>query len=346
MRAMILAGGMSTRLYPLTKSVPKPLVPIAGEPNTAHTLRYLRSHGITEVAINVHYLAEQIHERLGDGSAYGVELTYLHEAKLMGSAGAVSQMRNFFSSDKPFVVIGCDSVTDIDLGSVIAFHRERRALASIALVHADDVTQYGVVVLDSSGKISRFQEKPKRGDELSHLVNTGIYVFEPGIFSHIPSGEFCDFGKNVFPSLQASGAKFYGIEASGAYWADIGTLPEYRRATVDVLTGKASVIDAIHARGVAETAYVAPSATLVGDVHVGAGARVGANAKIVGPSVIGDDVVIGDGARVERSIIWDRSNVGARSSVIDSIVGTDFDVEIETELRNAVVANESELALR
>jgi len=345
MRAMILAGGMSTRLYPLTKSVPKPLVPIAGEPNTAHTLRYLRSHGITEVAINVHYLAEQIEDRLGDGSAYGVELTYLREPKLMGSAGALSQMRGFFDGDEPFVVIGCDGVTDIDLSRVLAFHRERRALASIALVHCDDVTQYGVVILDERGKIVRFQEKPALGDELSHLVNTGIYVFEPEIFSYIPSGEFCDFGKNVFPSLHAAGANFYGIEASGAYWADIGTLPEYRRATVDVLTGKASVVDAVHARGVAESAYVAPSARLVGDIHVGHGARIGANATVIGPTVIGDDVVVGDDVRIERSIVWDRSRLGARSRIVDSIIGTDYEVEIGLELRDAVVANEAELAL-
>ena len=193
---MILAGGLSTRLYPLTRTVPKPLVPIAGEPNSAHVLRYLRSFGIEDVAMNVHYFAEAIKARFGDGSEYGVRLRYLDEPVLLGSAGAVKQMESFF--DETFVVVGCDDLTNAKLDELVAFHRERGALATIGLVEADDVTEYGVVVLDERAKIVEFQEKPKKGTERSHLVNTGIYIFEPAIFERIPSGEFFDFGKNVF----------------------------------------------------------------------------------------------------------------------------------------------------
>src|SRR4051812_48042000 len=131
MKAMILAGGMSTRLYPLTRSVPKPLVPVAGEPITAQILRYLHSFGITDVAINLHYHADQIRERFGDGSEFGIRLQYLYEEKLLGSAGAVKQMENFFRDDD-FVVIGCDDLTDLDLSRVYRFHKERKALATIA----------------------------------------------------------------------------------------------------------------------------------------------------------------------------------------------------------------------
>ena len=198
MKAMILAGGMSTRLYPLTKQVPKPLVPIAGEPNSAHVMRYLRSFGIEEVAINVHYLADKIVDAFGDGSQYGLKLHYLHEEKLLGSAGAVKQMEDFLRDDT-FVVVGCDGLTDLPLDRLAAFHKERDALATIALVLEEDVSQYGVVVADARGHIVEFQEKPAKGTERSHLVNTGIYIFEPEILDRIPAGRFYDFGNDVFP---------------------------------------------------------------------------------------------------------------------------------------------------
>jgi NDP-sugar pyrophosphorylase family protein len=226
---MILAGGLSTRLYPLTKTVPKALVPIAGEPIAAHVARYLRSFGIDEIAINVHYHAEQIEARLGTGAEFGVTFHYLREPVLLGSAGAVKQMEGFFN--QTFVVIGCDVLTDIGLDRLVAFHRQRGATATIGLVEADDVSQYGVVVVDEDGKIGEFQEKPAPGTERSHLVNTAVYVFEPEVFSRIPEGEFYDFGKQVFPEMLRDAVAFYGLAMPGAYWCDVGTLPEYRRGT-------------------------------------------------------------------------------------------------------------------
>ena len=240
MRAMILAGGLSTRLYPLTKRVPKPLVPVAGEPNAVHLMRYLKQYGYDEIAINVHYLADAIVQRLGDGSAFGVRLEYLHEDVLLGSAGAVKQMEAFLSGG-PFVVVGCDDLTDLPLDELTAFHEKNRALATIGLVERDEVEHYGVVVTEPGGKIVGFQEKPPRGTEASKLVNTGIYAFSPEIFAHIPAGEFYDFGKNVFPALQTAGAPFFGFDARGAYWCDIGTIPEYRKATRDVLEGRFAI---------------------------------------------------------------------------------------------------------
>lgn len=324
MKAMILAGGMSTRLYPLTKQVPKPLVPVAGEPNAVHLIRYLKSYGIEKIAINVHYLADMIVDALGDGSAYGVQLEYLHEKVLLGSAGAVEQVK-YFLSDAPFVVVGCDDLTDIPLDKLLAFHQEKKAIATIGLVEREEVDQYGVVVTEPDGKISGFQEKPPKGSERSKLVNTGIYAFTPEIFDHIPSGVFWDFGKNVFPSLQESHAAFYGYDARSAYWCDIGTPGEYRRATADVL------------RGVFKLPGHAP---ITSDVWIGKNARVAKDATIVGPSVIGDGVDVASGARVERSIIWQGSSVGERAVLRDAIVGMNYRVEAGATLDGAIVANE------
>ncbi|MBV9262737.1 MAG: nucleotidyltransferase family protein, partial [Candidatus Eremiobacteraeota bacterium] len=236
MKAMILAGGLSTRLYPLTKMVPKPLVPVAGAPNAVHLLRYLKAYGFDDVAINVHYLADDIVAALGDGSQFGVKLQYSYEPELLGSAGGVKKIESFFD-DEPFLVIGCDEVTDMRLDRLFDFRRERGAIATIGLVECAEVDQYGVVVLDDAGKIVGFQEKPAKGTERSRLANTGVYAFSPEIFRHIPPGEFYDFGNQVFPSLQAAAERFYGFSADGAYWADIGTPKEYRRASYDVIRG-------------------------------------------------------------------------------------------------------------
>jgi len=344
-KAMILAGGMSTRLYPLTKEVPKPLVPIAGEPNSGHLLRYLRSFGIEDVAINVHYLADKIVEHFGDGSAYGVKLHYLHEPVLLGSAGGVKQMEDFLRDDT-FVVIGCDEITDMRLDALLAFHKKREAVATIGLVHADDVTHYGVVVLDEGGRIVDFQEKPAKGTERSNLVNTGVYVFEPSIFDRIPAGEFWDFGKNVFPELQREGAPFFGMHMAGAYWRDIGTPGEYRLATRDVLEGKVRLLGNARVRGIPSDAILGNDVRVEGDVRVGSRARLGEGARVIGPAVIGDDVIVGAGAVVEDSIVWDRARIGSGARVVDSIVGIDYEIAPGALVEGAIVANEPESALR
>ncbi|HEY0798971.1 MAG TPA: NDP-sugar synthase [Candidatus Baltobacteraceae bacterium] len=338
MKAMILAGGLSTRLYPLTRQVPKALVPIAGEPNCGHVMRYLRSFGIEDVAINIHYHADAVRSALGDGSPYGVHLNYLFEEQLLGSAGAVGQMKSFF--DETFVVVGCDDLTDLNLEALVAFHRERQALATIALVWAGDVTQYGAVVVDETGRIVEFQEKPPAGTEKSNLVNTGIYVFEPEIFKYIERNEFVDFGKNVFPQLQQEKAAFYGLHMQGAYWCDIGTPGEYRRATNDVLSGRVRLLGNARASGVPANAILGDDVRIEGDVRVGERARIGNGVRIAGPSVLGDDVVIGENAEISGSIVWDKTRIGPRAKLVDSIVGINYEIAADTTLEGKIVANE------
>jgi NDP-sugar pyrophosphorylase family protein len=335
---MILAGGMSTRLYPLTRSVPKPLVPVAGEPMTAHVLRWLKSFGYDEIAINVHYLADSIRATFGDGSAFGVKLTYLDEPQLMGSAGSLKSLEHFFN-DGPFVVVGCDDLTDANLESLVNFHHKRNALATIGLVEAQEVDQYGVVITADDGRIVEFQEKPPKGTERSKLVNTGIYVFDPKIFSYIPADTFYDFGKQVFPTLREADADFFGFRLTGAYWCDIGTPSEYIRATRDVLAGRVH-LRGTRTRGIADDAVLGNDVRIEGDVRVGAGVVLGARARIIGPSVIGDRVVIGDDAVLERAILWDGARIGARARVSDAVVGISYDVPADTSLADAIVANE------
>jgi NDP-sugar pyrophosphorylase family protein len=336
---MILAGGLSTRLYPLTREVPKPLVPIAGGPNAGHIMRYLRSFGIEEIAINVHYLADKIVEAFGDGSDFGVKLTYLHEEKLLGSAGAIKQVEEFLSDDT-FVIIGCDELTDMRLDALVAFHKTREALATIALVHHDDVSQYGVVIVDAEGRVQDFQEKPAPGTERSNLVNTGVYVFEPAILERIPAGAFWDFGKNVFPELLRDGERFYALNMKDAYWRDIGTPGEYRQATRDVLEGRVRLLGNARVRGFPPDASLGNDVRIEGDVRIGARATLGDGARVIGPAVIGDGVAVGAGATVENSIVWDGASIGQGAHVSDSIVGLNFTIFPDQALDGAIVANE------
>ena len=335
---MILAGGLSTRLYPLTKAVPKPLVPVAGAPNAAHLIRYLKSYGFDEIAINVHYLADAIVATLGDGSRFGVKLHYSYEPELMGSAGGVKKIEEYFG-DEDFIVIGCDEVTDLRLDSILEFHRDRQATATIGLVPREDVEQYGVVVLGERGKIVGFQEKPAKGTELSKLANTGVYIFSPEIFAHIPANEFHDFGKQVFPALQTAGEPFYGFEAQGAYWADIGTPGEYRRASYDVLRGVIT-IPGTPATGVDPSAKIGSDVRIEGPVRLCAGARVGDGVTIVGPSIVGEGAAIEPGARLERAILWEGAQIGTGAHLEDTVVGANYVVLPGAKIENALVATD------
>lgn len=335
---MILAGGLSTRLYPLTKQVPKPLVPIVGEPNAVHLIRYLAQYGIRDIAINVHYLAEAITRRLGDGSAFGVRLEYLHEDELLGSAGAVKQMEGYLCRE-PFVVVGCDDLTDLRLDQLLAFHYAQQAIATIGLVERESVEHYGVVVCDESGKIIGFQEKPAPGTQRSNLVNTGIYAFSPEIFTRMEPRAFLDFGKDVFPALQADGARFFGFDARDAYWCDIGTLQEYRRATRDVLEGRFA-LSGTRATGTEPSARISPDVRIDGAVRIGARVQIASGVSILGPSAIDDDVRIDANATIERSILWPGAHIGANARLCESIVGIEYAVAPQSVLDGAVVAND------
>jgi NDP-sugar pyrophosphorylase family protein len=308
---MILAGGLSTRLQPLTNDVPKPLVPVLDRPVVGHVIDYLRRFEVDDLIVNVHYHADAVERFIGDGSEFGVRMTYLREAKLLGSAGAVKQVEDQFQST--FVVIGCDDVTDVDLKAALEFHRTRRAEATIVLHEAEDVTQFGVVITGPDGRITDFQEKPAGGTERSHLANTGIYIFEPSVLARIPAATFYDFGKQVFPEMLGSEARFFGVRQRG-YWCDIGTPAEYRRAHFDALAGR---IRLTPGRG----------AVVRDGVLFGSGAAVDESARVEAPVSIGADCAIGAGAVVKSSILWRGVRVGAGARVINAVLADNVVVE-------------------
>jgi mannose-1-phosphate guanylyltransferase/mannose-1-phosphate guanylyltransferase/phosphomannomutase len=160
MKAMILAAGVGERMRPLTDHLPKPLLPIANRPLMGYVLEHLSCHGFTEVVANLHYRADDIRTQLGDGSAYGVSLSYSYEEELCGSAGGLKRCEEMFGDDD-FLVTGADDLTDMDLTALLAAHREVGAVASIGLVEVEKTEEFGIVVTDEAGRIQYFVEKPK-----------------------------------------------------------------------------------------------------------------------------------------------------------------------------------------
>ena len=228
---MILAAGKGTRLYPMTETLAKPMVPIGGRPVLEHTVRWLRDHGVRRLAVNLHHCPESVRDHFGDGSRFGVEICYSEEPELLGTAGGVKRIEGFF--EDPFLVVYGDVLTDLDVGALAAFHRSAgdAAHATLALDQRPEVAQGGVVELGRDHRIRRFVEKPRRGEICSPWVNSGVMVLDRALLARIPAGRFSDFGREILPAWLADGVPLYGWPLpAGTFLVDVGTAESYARA--------------------------------------------------------------------------------------------------------------------
>jgi len=341
LKAMILAAGLGTRLRPLTNVVSKPMVRMAGRPCIEHAVRLLKKYGVAEIIVNLHYMPEIIREHFGDGSAFGVQISYSIEKELMGTAGGFKRVEDFFG-DAPALIISGDALTDINLGEFFRFHQKSKGIATLALKRVADATQYGVVVCEKE-QIVQFQEKPKQEEAISNLANTGIYLFEPEIFQYIPEGTFYDFGKQLFPELLAKGKKMCGY-AMREYWCDVGDLNIYREAHYDMLTGVVEVeLPGKRFEGgiwLGERVSVHPDAVLVGPILLGNNCSVQEGAKIYGPAILGDNAIVGMNAVVKRSILWNDVIIEDEAEIADSIVADGGIIPGGILLKNEVLEKE------
>lgn len=237
MKAVVMAGGIGSRLRPLTIGRPKPMVPFLGKPVLAHILNLLKEHHIYEVVLTVRYLAEQIQDYFGDGSHLGMQLSYALEERPLGTAGSVKNAQPYLEGSKTILVMSGDIITDIDLANLLLFHRQKRALASLALKQISNPRQYGLVTTDRHGRVSNYVEKPNDDLAVPGLINTGIYVLETKLLDLLEPGVAYDFSYDLFPRLLTQRARLYGW-ATDNYWCDVGTLQSYMKATADGLTGK------------------------------------------------------------------------------------------------------------
>ena len=316
MRAVIMAGGSGSRLRPLTCDLPKPMVPVLNRPVMHYTVDLLKKHGIQEIAVTLAYLPRAIKDYFEDGADFGVRLQYFVEETPLGTAGSVKNAAGFLPGT--FVVISGDALTDLDISQAVAFHKERGSQATLVLHRQQIPLEYGVVITDNEGRITRFLEKPSWGEVFSDTVNTGIYILEPAVLDYFEEGRQFDFSKDLFPRLLEDGVPMYG-HISDSYWCDIGDLRSYRQAQFDVLEGKVSVnIDGEQLRPgiwVAEDCTLARDAELISPVYMGRGCTLAKGAKIGPLTVLNDYCRIEEGASLKRAVVWRDASVGRGAEI-------------------------------
>jgi mannose-1-phosphate guanylyltransferase/mannose-1-phosphate guanylyltransferase/phosphomannomutase len=331
MRAMILAAGLGTRLRPITHAIPKPMAPVLNRPVMEHIVRLLASHGFGEAIANLHWFPETIEGHFGDGSAFGLELSYSREEQLLGTSGGVRNAAGFLGDS--FLVISGDALTDIDLRAMREFHEAHDGVATLATKRVADTSQFGVAITGADGRIQGFQEKPDPAEALSDLANCGIYMFRSSVFDFFPApgrskaagpGDpdgFADWAMDVFPALLESDAAFYSYEID-AYWNDIGNLDELRQGNFDALRGEVEVDPG--APEVGEGIHAASSLDGVevkGPALIGAGVELGLGARIEGPAIVGDGCRIGSGALVCDSILLAGAEISSEAMLVGAIAG-------------------------
>jgi NDP-sugar pyrophosphorylase family protein len=225
-------------MRPLTRETPKCLLPLGGRPLMAHILELLKRHGFQEVFINLHWHAAAIQESIGDGRSFGLGIHYLQEEKLSGTAGPIRKLAADLGSDR-FLVMNGDNFTDLDLTSLIAFHRNAVAELTVALHRENpaDLPEKSVVQTDWDGRITSFVEKPDPAELFSEWSSGGVYVFEPALIPCIPERRSYDIGHDLIPSLLRDGRRVFGFKTD-FYLVDIGTPQAYARAEDDLVAGR------------------------------------------------------------------------------------------------------------
>ncbi|MFQ3678392.1 MAG: nucleotidyltransferase family protein, partial [Fimbriimonadaceae bacterium] len=209
MKAVVMAGGEGSRLRPITANRPKPLVPICNRPIMEHILELLKRHGIQDVVSTLHYMADEIQNYFGDGADFDVSMSYSIEDTPLGTAGSVKKAESLIGNDT-FLIISGDALTDCDLSKAIAFHKAKKAVATLILYHVPNPLEFGVVITDDDGRVIRFLEKPTWSEVFSDTVNTGMYILEPEVFERMEPGRQYDWSQDIFPEILRSGEPIYG----------------------------------------------------------------------------------------------------------------------------------------
>ncbi|WP_394794824.1 sugar phosphate nucleotidyltransferase [Armatimonas sp.] len=292
MKAMILAAGEGTRLRPLTLTMPKPMVPVANTPLLVRTVELLRRQGVEQLAVNLYHKPEAIRAH------FGAALTYSDEPTLLGTAGGVKKLAGFL--DTTFAVLYGDNLYDFALAPLLAFHRAKNALVTIATFETPNPSACGLVISDAHGRVTRFQEKPPAAEVFTNTANAGVYILEPEVLAYIPEGAVCDFGKDIFPALLERAPGRMVALPLGGYLRDTGTPENYRQANWDLL-GE-------------QTLLLAPTA------------RIDFKAVCEGRNILGEGCFLLPDARLRESILWRNVRVGRSATVSGAILGNNVQI--------------------
>ena len=343
-KAMILAAGQGTRVRPLTKDWPKPMVPILGKPVMEYLIEHLARYGVTDIMVNVAYHHKKIEEYFGDGHRWGVNIGYAFEGvydhgdilpRPKGSAGGMKAIQDFsgFFNETTLVICG-DAIVDLDIGAALHEHRTKKALASVVTldVPRDQVQNYGIVVADNEGRVLSFQEKPTPEEAKSTLASTGIYLFEPEVLDLVPSGKVFDIGSELFPLLAEKGLPFYA-QSRFFNWLDIGRVTDYWSVLQRVLNGEVAQMD-MPGNEIRPGVWVGlntsvewDSSRIVGPVYIGSGVRIEHGCSVIGPAWIGHGSHLRKGTKVIRSVLFEYTRIGEGMEFSEMIVSPRYCVD-------------------
>ena len=322
MDAVLLVGGQGTRLRPLTISAPKPMLPTAGVPFTAHQLARARDAGVDHVVLATSYQPEVFKQYFGDGSAFGIDLEYVTEVEPLGTGGGIRNVAERLRAepDEPVLIFNGDVLSGVDLRALVDHHTNSGAQVTLHLVEVEDPRAFGVVPTDESGRVTAFLEKTPNPP--TNRINAGCYVFRRKVIDAIPSGRPVSVERETFPGLLSAGELVVGHVDSG-YWLDLGTPAAFVQGSCDLVRGRITssalpgpVGEALLLPG----ATVAPDAIVHGGTTIGRDARVGAGAT-VHSSVVFDGAVIAEGAEIRESVIGRAAVIGKGTVVKSAVIG-------------------------
>jgi len=344
-QAVILVGGFGTRLRPLTRDIPKQMLPVVDRPIIEHVVAHLAGHGVTRVVLSLGFRPEAFADAYPDGTCAGLPLHYAVEPEPLDTAGAVrfaALEAGIGAGTGPgsgsegcdtFLVLNGDVLTDLDIGAMVASHRAAGAEATLALTEVDDPSRYGVVPTDAEGRVVGFVEKPDAESAPSRWINAGTYVLEPSILDRIPDGRPVSIEREVFPAM-ATERRLHAVR-SDAYWIDTGTPEAYIRAQVDLVDGTRGDLPAVH-----PSAQVDPGADVERSV-VMAGVTVGPGVRLC-DAVVMDGATIGAGATVDHSIVGPGAHVGSGASIAGlTVIGATETVGAGIQLAGVQIPGDS-----
>ncbi len=330
-QAVLLIGGLGTRLRPLTYLRPKALLPLLNRPLIAYEIELFARHGVTDLFMAISYEGGQIQRMLGDGSQWGVRLHYVTEKERLDTAGAIKNCADLI--DGPFFACNGDIVYDVDLSAMARDHIDRQADITFCLRRVDDISPYGLIQCDESGRVLQFKEKVAFDETGRNTVNSGFYAMDPAILDAIPAGRSYSSEKDLFPGLKKSGALLYGhLPADDGYWSDVGRIETYFDTHRSLLAGavKWAAPNVPETTARFEVQFTAPS-DIDDDVSIAAGCKIGPHVTIgcgcriaenctIIDSILWPGVSVGAGAHIERSIIATGTSVEPGGQCVDQVV--------------------------
>lgn len=320
-KGILLVGGKGTRLAPLTNNTPKPMLRVAGKPVTEHQIVKARNSGITELVLATSYLAEVFEPYFGDGSEFGISITYAVEEIPLGTGGAIANAASKLelAENDSVVIFNGDVLSGHNLDEQIALHEKSNSDVTLYLTKVQDPRAYGCVPIDQQGRVQSFLEKME--NPIADTINAGCYIFRTRAIKQIPNGQVVSVERDTFPKLLAEGFNLFGY-LDNNYWIDMGTPHSFIRASKDLIL-KPELSTATS--GVVNNSLIASNAKIHPSARIGEG------------STIGDGVLIDQNCIIYGSMISSQATIGAGSEIRDSYIASGKEIPPDSKLLGQII---------